>query len=97
MNILVACNEKYLNLARYMLFSLAAHNGKLNVYLIHENISDELLGQFIKFFENNDIGNLNVINFDSSQIVLPLKDDIITGHITKEAYFRLYAPFFFAK
>ena len=94
MNILVACNEKYLNLARYMLFSLAAHNGKLNVYLIHENISDELLGQFIKFFENNDIGNLNVINFDSSQIVLPLKDDIITGHITKEAYFRLYAPFF---
>ena len=51
MNILVACNEKYLNLARYMLFSLAAHNGKLNVYLIHENISDELLGQFRKFFE----------------------------------------------
>ena len=94
MNILVACNEKYLNLARYMLFSLAFHNGKLNVYLIHENISDESLSKFRNFFEDNGIGDLNVISFDSSQVVLPLKDDIITGHITKEAYFRLYAPFF---
>ena len=94
MNILVACNEKYLELAKYMLFSLNDYNGYLNVYLIHENVSDKSILEFKFFFEEHKIGNLNVIKFDSSKIELPLKNDKITGHITKEAYFRLYAPFF---
>lgn len=94
MNILVSCNEKYLELARYMLFSLRVHNEYLNVYLIHENVSDEALSDLELFFQMHNIGNLNIIKFDSSQIELPLKDDEITGHITKEAYFRLYAPYF---
>lgn len=94
MNILVACNEKYLRLAKYMLFSLHKHNGFLNVYLIHENVSNASLDDLSLFFKKHSIGELNIINFDSSTIVLPLKDDKITGHITKEAYFRLYAPFF---
>lgn len=93
-NILVACNEKYLRLAKYMLFSLHEHNGFLNVYLIHENVSDKSIEEFGKFFDDHNIGELNIIKFDSSTIDLPLKDDQITGHITKEAYFRLYAPFF---
>lgn len=94
MNILVACNDKYLNLAKYMLFSLSCYNDDLNVYLIHEDISDESMIEFTNFFNNHNIGSLNIIKFDSSKIILPLKDDDVTGHITKEAYFRLYAPFF---
>lgn len=94
MNILVACNEKYIKLAKYMLFSVFKYNGKLRVYLIHENVSDVLLDELRSFFDVHGIGELNIIKFDSSKIELPLKDDKITGHITKEAYFRLYAPFY---
>lgn len=94
MNILVSCNEKYLELARYMLFSLRVHNNRLNVYLIHENVSNEAISDLKLFFDMYDIGNLEIIKFDSSKIELPLKDDEVTGHITKEAYFRLYAPYF---
>ena len=94
MNILIACNGKYLDYSRYLLASLRKYNGLLNVYLIYENIEDNILDAYKKFISDFDIGELNLIHFDSSTIELPLKNDEITGHITKEAYFRLYAPFF---
>lgn len=94
MNILIACNEKYLDLSKYMLYSLSLYNDDLNIYLIHEILDDKMLDEFSFFVDKYNIGNLNVIKFDSSMIDLPLKNDKITGHITKEAYFRLYAPFF---
>lgn len=94
MNILIACNGKYLDYSRYLLASLRKYNGLLNVYLIYENIEDNILNAYKKFISDFDIGELNLIHFDSSTIELPLKNDEITGHITKEAYFRLYAPFF---
>ncbi len=95
MNILIACNEKYLHLSRYLLFSLHEHNGNLNIYLIHENLSDNSIEDITNFIKEHNIGNINIIKFDSSTIELPLREGhAITGHITKEAYFRLYAPFY---
>lgn len=95
MNILIACNEKYLHLSRYLLFSLHEHNGELNIYLIHENLSDTSIEDITNFINKHNIGKLNIIKFDSSTIDLPLREGHnITGHITKEAYFRLYAPFY---
>ena len=95
MNILIACNEKYLYLSRYLLFSLHEHNGELNIYLIHENLSDDSIEDITNFINKHNIGKLNIIKFDSSTIDLPLREGHnITGHITKEAYFRLYAPFY---
>ena len=95
MNILIACNEKYLHLSRYLLFSLHEHNGELNIYLIHENLSDDSIEDITNFINKHNIGKLNIIKFDSSTIDLPLREGHnITGHITKEAYFRLYAPFY---
>lgn len=95
MNILIACNEKYLHLSRYLLFSLHEYNGELNIYLIHENLSDDSIKDITDFVEKYKIGNINIIKFDSSTIDLPLREGhAITGHITKEAYFRLYAPFY---
>lgn len=95
MNILIACNEKYLHLSRYLLFSLHEYNGELNIYLIHENLSDNSIQDITDFIKEHNIGKLNIIKFDSSTIELPLREGhAITGHITKEAYFRLYAPFY---
>ena len=94
MNILIACNEKYLDLSKYMLYSLSLYNNDLNIYLIHENLDENMIFEFYSFINRYNIGNLSIIKFDSSMIDLPLKNDEITGHITKEAYFRLYAPFF---
>ena len=95
MNILIACNEKYLDLSRYLLFSLHEHNGNLNIYLIYENLSQTSIDDITNFIKEHQIGSINFIKFDSSTIELPLREgDEITGHITKEAYFRLYAPFY---
>ena len=51
MNILIACNEKYLDLSKYMLYSLSLYNDDLNIYLIHENLDDKMLDEFSFFVD----------------------------------------------
>ena len=88
MNILISINNKYIDQAKIMLRSLKLNtNSNINIYLIYSDISDDNINIFKEFVEN-EIGNINIIKFDED-INLPINID----HITKETYYRLFAPY----
>lgn len=94
MNVLITINKTYLNMAKDMLFSLAiTQNQRIEVYLVYESLNQEDIEDLSKYIEQEKIGVLYPIYFDSSKLDLPMN----ISHITRETYFRLYAPFLLPK
>lgn len=92
MNILVCIDELVINIFKQMIFSVKQTNkdSNLNIYLVHENISNEIINEIKYFIEINNIGDIKFIKIDISNYKFPFN----ISHITKATYLRLYAPFF---
>lgn len=89
MNILVTVNQKYFIMLKDLLLSLSFFNEALNIYFFYDNIDNDEIQNLKEFVENNKIGKL---------YSYCLKLDISLPHhidyISKETYFRLYAPYY---
>ena len=93
-NLLIAINDKYIEQTKCLLYSLKKYNKvSFDVYLIYENITETNIKALDHFIKINNIGRLLPYKFNSENILLP----IVIEHITKETYFRLYAPFIIEK
>ncbi len=90
-NILISFDDNYYEQAKCLLYSLKKHNRVVfDIYLFYEKLSDTNLMAFEHFIKNNKIGRLIKYYFKSEDITLPMSID----YISKETYFRLFAPFF---
>lgn len=90
MNILISINDNFVHCTIDMIKSIMLNdNGKINVYLIYENLSDDSIKVLTSVLEENDDCKLFLFkhDFDKSNFVINLK------HVCQETYFRLYAPF----
>lgn len=90
MNILITINDEFVDVTLDMLNSVHLYNPeKLEIYLIYKKINAENIEKMKKYIEKNNIGNLYPIyvNFSEDNFQINI------GHITKETYFRLYAPY----
>ncbi len=90
MNILISINDNFIDCTLNLLESISWYNDeKLDVYLIYEVLSDDNISRIRSFLEDNNIGTLHIYYCDFSNenfyINIP--------HISRETYFRLYAPF----
>lgn len=57
MNILVSCDENYINPLKTMLYSLFKSNDRqIEIYLIHKDIRDEKIREIEKFVEKASLG-----------------------------------------
>ena len=89
LNILISIDNKYVEHAIDLLYSIHFHNEAfLNVYLIYNDLSNESLDQISDILEKNNIGKLNALKFDIEQLNLP----IYINYISVETYFRLFGP-----
>ncbi len=88
MNILVCVDDNYILILQDMLLSLSFYNKNLNIYLIYSNIKKENLEKLDNYIKTNKIGKLISIKFNLD-INFPIKID----YISKETYYRLYAPY----
>lgn len=92
MNILVTINKKYLLMLKDLLLSLALYNKNLNIYLFHEQLDKKDIEELTKYIEDKNIGKLYTY-FLNLKIKFPKHID----YISKETYFRLYAPYYLPK
>lgn len=94
MDILISINDKFVDCTINMLESLSWYNDeKINIHLIYEKLSKNNIDKLNKFLEDNEIGTLKTYHCD-------FKDEnffINIPHISRETYFRLYAPFILPK
>lgn len=88
MNILIAINEKYIEPAKTMLYSLACqHDEQIVVYLLQSSISSEKLKDFGEFLHLKCHGELNTITIDKILFANVPKQK----WLTEETYYRLIA------
>ena len=88
MNILISINDGYIKYAKMMLKSLKmSNNVNLDIYLLYDDITDDNLKDF-KEYVDSEIGTLHAIKFEED-IDFPMN----VPHITRETYFRLFAPY----
>lgn len=88
MNILIAINEKYIEPAKTMLYSLARHNNEyLDVYLLQSSISSEKIKELDKFLHEKCHGELNTITIDKTLFANVPKQK----WLSEETYYRLVA------
>lgn len=90
MNILISIDNNFVDITIDMLNSIYLYNNVfLNVYLIYENLTKTNILKLEKFLTHNNIGKLYPYYYDFSyqnfKINIP--------HITRETYFRLFAPY----
>ena len=91
MNILLTFNDTYVEEVKILLSSLLLYNNyNFNIYIIYTDINKHNLNDLKKFI-NSNIGNIKFINITNLISKIDLKIDI--EHITKEAYYRLFAPY----
>lgn len=91
MNILVTVNEKYLIMLKDLLLSLSIFNKDLNIYLFYNNnnINIQEIQNLKLWIDKNKIGKLYTYYL---QLDIKLPQHI--SYISKETYFRLYAPYY---
>ena len=88
MNILIAINEKYIEPAKTMLFSLACqHEEKLIVYLLQSSIPPEKIKDFGDFLFTKCHGELCTITIDKTLFANVPKQK----WLSEETYYRLVA------
>lgn len=90
-NILISFDDRYVDKALTMLYSLKINNNdaKLNIYLFYINLSTVSIEKIQNFFNKYNIGTLYLreYNFDISNF--PMYID----HTSVETYIRLFVPF----
>ena len=94
MNILISINDNFIEYTLNMLKSYYKHNKeRLNIYLLYEKLSRENIDKIIDLINKNGGGSLFKYrcNFSNSNFRIFLR------HISKETFFRLYAPFILPK
>lgn len=90
MNILIAINNNYVNMALDMLFSLKLKtNNNLNIYLIYSDLTSKNIQRIEEFVFKKQIGEIFFLKFNISIIEFPIN----LNYISIETYYRLYAPF----
>ena len=97
MNILIAVNETFLNIAEEAIFSISYYNKEhINFYLMYSDIPEEKINNFKKFVEEKCNNSLYPIKFAFPEAVkIPqILDGIYVGI---ETYYRLFAPFILPK
>jgi lipopolysaccharide biosynthesis glycosyltransferase len=88
MNILIAINEKYIEPAKTMLYSLACQQTEhLVVYLLQSSIREEMLEDFRKFMRDKCHGEVKVVQIDRKLFANVPKQE----RLSEETYYRLVA------
>ena len=92
MNILISIDDAYVSHAKDLIVSLVEHNSKykFKVYLLYDNnLSANSLKELDNFMVKNDYGVLKSYLFSDSEKKFPMH----IGYITKNTYYRLFAPY----
>lgn len=89
MNVLVSCDENYINPLKTMLYSLFKSNDiQIEIYLIHKDIRDEKIKEIEKFVEKASIGKGKLNPIKVEDLFSKAKT---TFYYTEEMYYRLLA------
>ena len=89
MNILITIDDNYIDYFYNLLFSLKKNNESLfNIFLVYSNLSEENINNIKKYINDNNIGKLNIIEFDIDSYNFHVN----SSYITITAYIRLFAP-----
>lgn len=89
MNVLVSCDENYINPLKTMLYSLFKSNDiQIEIYLIHEDIRDEKIKEIEKFVEKASLGKGKLNTIKVEDLFSKAKT---TFYYTEEMYYRLLA------
>lgn len=90
MNILISVNEKYLDKAETMLFSLKRNTKEpIVVYLLNRSLSQDKIKRFGQYLGREGIATLSVVNVDSTFFdTFPLEKQF-----SIETYYRILAQF----
>ena len=89
MNVLVSCDENYINPLKTMLYSLFKSNDiQIEIYLIHKDIRDEKIKEIEKFVEKASLGKGKLNPIKVEDLFSKAKT---TFYYTEEMYYRLLA------
>ena len=89
MNVLVSCDENYINPLKTMLYSLFKSNDiQIEIYLIHKDIRDEKIKEIEKFVEKASLGKTKLNAIKVENLFSKAKT---TFYYTEEMYYRLLA------
>ena len=89
MNVLVSCDENYINPLKTMLYSLFKSNDiQIEIYLIHRDIRDEKIKEIEKFVEKASLGKGKLNTIKVEDLFSKAKT---TFYYTEEMYYRLLA------
>ena len=89
MNVLVSCDENYINPLKTMLYSLFKSNDiQIEIYLIHKDIRDEKIKEIEKFVEKASLGKGKLNTIKVENLFSKAKT---TFYYTEEMYYRLLA------
>ena len=90
MNILISVNEKYLDKAETMLFSLKRNTKEpIVVYLLNRSLSQDKIKRFGQYLGREGIATLSIVNVDSTFFdAFPLEKQF-----SIETYYRILAQF----
>lgn len=89
MNVLVSCDENYINPLKTMLYSLFKSNDiQIEIYLIHKDIRDEKIKEIEKFVEKASLGKGKLNTIKVEDLFSKAKT---TFYYTEEMYYRLLA------
>ena len=89
MNVLVSCDENYINPLKTMLYSLFKSNDiQIEIYLIHKDIRDEKIKEIEKFVEKASLGKGKLSPIKVEDLFSKAKT---TFYYTEEMYYRLLA------
>ena len=93
-NILISINDNYVDCAIDTFRSISFYNKDFfNIYLIYDNLSEESIDKLQNFIKENNIGKLYLYFYDFKDYSF----NINIKHISRETYFRLYAPYILPK
>ena len=88
MNIIIAINQKYIERAKSMLFSLRKNNScDIDVYLLHKELSSDEVAELSLYLKNNCNINLHSITVDCSIF----RNAPLCKWWSEEMYYRLLA------
>ena len=89
MNILVSCDENYINPLKTMLYSLFKSNDtNFEVYLIHKDIRDEKINELEKFVKKASLEKAKLNPIKVKNLFSNAKTNF---YYTEEMYYRLLA------
>ena len=89
-NLLVSFDDRYVDKAMKMLFSLKLFNDCFfNVLIYYIDLSSESILKVKKFFKDNKIGKVNFYKYEIDTSLFPIYLD----HTSVETYIRLFVPF----